>query len=408
MALRHWKNYCVSPNRHRISFLACSLLEITKKRDSKLSMVFKKQNNYILQNIFLGKDRIYFIENLSMLISGGMTIVSALDAISEEVKSRRMKNIIIAIKTDIESGFPLWRSLINANLYPEHAVSLIRLGEESGKLAENLKVVASEQEKDRLFKSKLYSAMMYPAFVLSLIVILGIGIAWFLLPKLAVVFVQLKIKLPLITKILIGIGIFLNNYGQFVMPLIITIIVVSFFLIFIFAPTKYIGQYILFSVPGIKGLIKEVELARFGYLLGTLLKAGLPITHALNSLVDATEIPQYREFYRHLRNSIDDGNSFQKSFLSFSGKSVSGGKYANYLMPVPMQQLIVAGEKSGLLSETLLKIGQIYETKADTSIKNLTVILEPILLVIVWLGVVAVALSVILPIYSLIGGFQQQ
>ena len=348
----------------------------------------------------LGKERDYFVENLSMLISGGMPIIGALDSITTELRSRRMKNVIAAIKSDIESGSPLWRTLAKSNLFPEHAVSLIRLGEESGKLIENLKVVAIEQEKERVFKSKIRSAMMYPVFVLSLTVIIGMGIAWFILPKLSIVFSQLKIELPLITKVLIGTGTFLGDHGQYAVPAAVTAMAILFFFIFSFSKTKFIGQFILFSSPGIKGLIKEVEVARFGYLLGTLLEAGLPITHALDSLASATEITQYKKLYLHLRDSVEDGNSLQKSFVTF--------ERTNRLVPVPIQQLIVAGEQSGTLSGSLLKIGQTFETKADTSTKNLTIILEPILLVIVWLGVVAVALAVILPIYSLIGGFKTQ
>ena len=345
----------------------------------------------------LGKERDYFVENLSMLISGGMPIIAALDSIAAEMRSRRMKNIIANIKLDIESGSPLWRTLGSSKLFPEHAVSLIRLGEESGKLTQNLKMVATEQEKDRALKSKLRSAMMYPIFVLSLTVIIGVGIAWFILPKLATVFSQLKITLPLITKILIGTGTFLGAHGQYVVPAGVVVMAMLFFFLFAFSKTKFIGQFILFFTPGVSGLIKEVELARFGYLLGTLLEAGLPITQALDSLASASEVSQYRKFYIHLRDSVGDGNSIAKSFASF--------KRANRLISMPIQQLIVAGEQSGTLSATLLKIGQTFEVKADTSTKNLTIILEPILLVVVWLGVVAVALAVILPIYSLIGGF---
>lgn len=348
----------------------------------------------------LGKERDYFVENLSMLISGGMPIIAALDSIAAEMRSRRMKNIIANIKLDIESGSPLWRTLGSSKLFPEHAVSLIRLGEESGKLTQNLKMVATEQEKDRALKSKLRSAMMYPIFVLSLTVIIGVGIAWFILPKLATVFSQLKITLPLITKILIGTGTFLGAHGQYVVPAGVVVMAMLFFFLFAFSKTKFIGQFILFFTPGVSGLIKEVELARFGYLLGTLLEAGLPITQALDSLASASEVSQYRKFYIHLRDSVGDGNSIAKSFASF--------KRANRLISMPIQQLIVAGEQSGTLSATLLKIGQTFEVKADTSTKNLTIILEPILLVVVWLGVVAVALAVILPIYSLIGGFKAQ
>lgn len=347
--------------------------------------------------IGLGKERDYFVENFSTLVAAGMPILSVLDAIVKDLRSRRMKRILALMRDDIESGSPIWMALQKTNLFANHAISLIRLGEESGNLTQNLKVVAIEQEKDGVFRSKLHSAIMYPILVLSLTVIIGVGIAWFILPKLALVFVQLRIKLPLITKVLIGIGVFLNKYGQYVIPAAVVIAVALFYLIFFYSKTKAICKFILFSLPGIKHLIKEVELARFGYLLGTLLGAGLPITRALDSLASATEFVQYRKLYAHLRDSVEDGNSFQKSFISF--------RHVDTLIPIPVQQIIIAGEQSGTLSGTLLKIGQTYETKSDTTTKNLAVILEPVLLVIVWLGVVAVALAVILPIYSLIGDF---
>lgn len=363
--------------------------------------ISKKLKSYKLFDTFgLDKERGYFIENLGMLLAAGMPISSALDAIAKEMHSRRMKKIIILVQEHIESGSPIWKALQETSLFANHIISLIRLGEESGKLVENLKIVAIEQEKNRIFKSKLRSAMMYPVFVFSLTIIIGISIAWFILPKLAIVFAQLRINLPFITKILIEAGIFLGNYGQYAIPITVIIMTVIFFFIFSFSKTKFIGQFILFSLPGVKQLVREIELARFGYFLGMLLDAGLPVTQALDSLASATEISAYRKFYENLRDSVMDGNSFQKSFISF--------KHTNCLISEPIQQLIVASEQSGRLSETLLKIGGVYEAKADTTTKNLTIILEPILLVIVWLGVVAVALAVILPIYSLIGGFKTQ
>ncbi len=353
----------------------------------------KKPISYQLPGLFLGKEREYFLENVSMLVAGGVPIINALTVIAQDARSRLMKKAIVSIKADIESGSTLWQALSHSRLFPDHAVVLIRLGEESGKLIENLKVVAIEQEKDRAFKSKLRSAMLYPVFIFGLTVIIGIGITWFILPKLATVFSQLQIDLPLITQILITLGTLLGIYGQYVVPALIALIVVILY-----------KRYAFFNlVPGVKKIIKEVEVARFGYRLGTLLEAGLPIVQALDSLVQATEIAQYKKLYLHLRDAIADGNSFQKSFATFSASS---GKNINHLISAPIQELIIAGERSGALASTLLKVGQTFEIKADLTTKNLTVILEPILLVIVWLGVVAVALAVILPIYSLIGSFQ--
>jgi type IV pilus assembly protein PilC len=367
-------------------------------QEAPVPRVLKKQKKASLfAALGTSKEREYLVENLSMLVSSGMPIVDALESISKELETPRMKTIINTMKSDIESGAQLWETLSRARLFPQHAITLIKLGEESGNLAKNLKVVAVEQEKNRIFESKVRSAMMYPVFVLALTFIVGVGIAWFILPKLATVFAQLKIALPLITKVLIGTGVFLGTYGYIAIPALIVVTIVSMYLLFFFSKTKFIGQRLLFSVPGIRDLIKEIELARFGYLLGTLLEAGIPIDLSLESLASATEVSQYKKLYTHVHDAVEDGNSIQASLASFKGVS--------RLIPAPIQQIIATSEQSGTLAESLLKIGMIFENKADTSTKNLAVILEPVLLVIVWLGVVGVALAVVLPIYSLVGGF---
>ena len=203
----------------------------------------------------------------------------------------------------------------------------------------------------------------------------------------------------MITKILIAFGLFLSKYGLIVVPLGIAVISFIFFFVFINDKTKFIGEYVIYAIPGVKNLMMEVEVARFGYLLGTLLDAGLPVTKAIDSLVGASDSIRYKAFYVYLRDSIDMGNSFQKSFIGY--------KKIDKLIPQPMQQLVFSGEQSGNLNKTLIKIGQVLEEKSDTTTKNLTIIMEPILLVIVWAGVVAVAFAVILPIYSLVGGINK-
>jgi len=346
----------------------------------------------------LRRDRDYFIENASTLIASGMGVIDALNAVNADIKSKRMRMLILSMRDEIESGSPIWRALERARLFPAHSISLIRIGEESGRLSENLQVVSIEQEKDRSFRSKIRAAMMYPLFVLGLTLVFGIGIAFFILPKLALVFSQLNIELPTITRIIIGAGVFLGEHGAIVLPIASLAIGGIIYIVFFFPKTKRVGQHILFMIPGVKRLIQESELARFGYLLGTLLDAGLPVTQALASLSQSSSFPNYDRFYRYLAARIEEGNSFQRCFATY--------KRVNRMIPTPVQQLIMTGERSGNLPEILKKIGQTYEAKTDATTKNLTVILEPILLVVVWLGVISVALAVIMPIYKLIGGLE--
>lgn len=347
----------------------------------------------------MGEEKNQLIEDLSITLSSGMDLISALLSIKSETRSKSFQKIIDRMIDDIKNGSQLWKAISNTTLYPDYAVSLIKIGEESGNLPENLKIVVSEAQKQKSLHSKLISALIYPVLVLFLTLVIGIGIAWFILPKLAQVFSSLKIELPLITKILIAAGLFLGKYGIIVVPLFIFFIISIFYFMFIFKRTKFIGEAVTLKIPVFKTLYKEIEVTRMGYLLGTLLNAGITIIEALDSLSQATTSLTYSKFYRFLQIKIEQGNSVQSS-LSLS-------KDSKKLIPNHIIQMIATSEQSGLLPDTFLKINEIYQEKIDDTTKNLTVLLEPILLVIVWLGVLFVALAVILPIYSLVGGLNQ-
>lgn len=362
-------------------------------------MVKKKKKIKIPTAFGLSEEKEYFIDNMSMLVSSGMGILSALEGIREDTKSKSMKKIIDFIIKEVDSGSPLWRALDKIKIFSNNNISLIRIGEESGMLPENLKIISAQEEKERMFKSKLRSAMIYPVLVLSLTIIVGTGITWFILPKLSGVFKNLKMDLPLITQWLIRFGDFLKNYGSIAVPLFLFCFIFFIYLLFFFKYTKFIGQAILFRLPGIKTIAKQIEISRFGFMLGTLLKAGIPITNALESIKQATTFPAYKKFYEYLSKNISEGNSFQRSFKD--------DKRSKLYIPPSIQRMIISGEQSGNLAEILLKAGANSESRLEVAIKNLGVIFEPILLIIVWLGVLAVALAVILPIYTLIGGLNK-
>ncbi len=168
---------------------------------------------------------------------------------------------------------------------------------------------------------------------------------------------------------------------------------------FFASKTKHIGRKLLFKVPGTGRLLKEVEIAQFGYLFGTLLGAGLPIHRATELLAGATTAPQYAALYRFFATSLEDGLSFKDALSKY--------KHSTRLLPAGVQQMIFSAERSGSLPDVLLTIGRTYEQKSEITTKNLESIIEPVLLVIVAGGVLLVAIAVILPIYNLVGGFTQ-
>lgn len=345
------------------------------------------------------KEREYFSENLALLLKSAVPIGQAIDSLAITTSNRAMKKALAAMQADIEAGFSLANALERSGVVGSQTLALVRLGEQSGRLVENLQLAAEQEEKRHIFRSKVRSALIYPMFVISLTVIVGLGVAWFLLPRLSDTFTQLNVSLPLISKLMIQFGVFLQQHGLVAVPAFFAVCFVIGYFLFGFRLTKGIGQRLLFKMPGIGRLMREVEIAQFGYLLGTLLEAGLPITEAIRLLARASTSRAYQKFYLYLAEALDDGYSFKESL----------GKYkrSRKLLPPAVQQMVIAGEHSGSLSDVLTTVGRTYEQKADTTTRNLEAIIEPILLIIVWIGVMLVAVAVIVPIYSLVGGLNQ-
>jgi len=343
------------------------------------------------------KERLLAAENISMLISSGMGMTAAIEVAREESSSRTLKRVLGEIADEIANGEKVSIAFDGKGLFSGGAISLIAIGEESGQLAENLIVVAENERKQEQLRSRIRGAMAYPLVVLSITIIVGIVIAWFVLPRLAVVFKDLNIPLPLITRVLIGGGQFFSDYGHIFFPVVIVVLVGLGIGV---SRSERMRQAIargLFRIPSIRSFLMETEVARFGFLFGSLLKSGVPISIGLEALSRATTLRPYQELYAKAKNRMIEGETLANSLSGEAGKRT--------LFPHAVIQLMSVAEKSGSLEETLFHIGERYEEKSTQSTATLSVLLEPVLLVLVWLGVVAVALAVILPIYSLVGGF---
>lgn len=344
------------------------------------------------------KAKEYVAANLALLLRAAVPIGEALESLAATAPNAAFRKALMHMQEDIDAGYSLADALERSGVATGQTLALVRLGEASGRLVDNLELAAQQEEKRRLLRAKVRSALIYPSFVLGLTVVVGLGVAWFLLPKLAATFTQLNVALPFISRITIDFGLFLRENGAVVLPVFFGVLFLVGYIIFAAPRTKFIGQAILFRLPGMGRLLREVEVAQFGYLLGTLLNAGLPVTQALQLLSQTSSTARYQKFYRFLAASLDEGYAFKGSIARYRG--------SNRLLPGSVQQIVSAGERSGSLPDVLLTVGRTYEQKADVTTSNLEAIIEPVLLVVVWVGVMIVAVAVILPIYSLVGGLQ--
>ncbi|MFA6000364.1 MAG: type II secretion system F family protein [Candidatus Paceibacterota bacterium] len=356
------------------------------------------QESFLDKLLLIGSkdEKNFIIENLSIMLGAGLSIPSALTSILNGLRNKALIKIVKRVIKDMDEGSSLYNALAKTTLLPPYALSLIKIGEESGNLTQNLQVVALQQQKEDTLNSKLHSAMIYPILVLSITVVVGLGVAWFILPNLAKVFANLKLELPLITQILISFANLLSRQGYWLVPALIVGLFLIIYFVFFNRRTNHIGQYLLFILPMTRRLIVNLELSRLGYVLSSLLAAGIPIKETVKLLEESSGIYRYKEFYHYLGEGFESGNSFKTSFNKYPK--------IDRLIPPPIQQVIISGEQSGKLSSSLLLVSNRFDQKTEESIKNLPIVLEPVFLVIIWVGVLGVALAVILPIYSLVGG----
>ncbi len=360
----------------------------------------KKQQNKLtaflasLNNIGMGKECGTFIQNLAMLLNAGLTLIDALKTLLLETRNKAMKKAIQRITDEVESGTPLWQAMDDQHLFSPYAVALTRIGEEAGNLARNMEYLSVQQEKDAELRGKVKMAMIYPSVVLVLMFVMVMGLGIFVLPNLVSVLFALNAKLPWSTKLLIKFSNFFSQHGILAVGSSVGTVVV-FALLNMWPPVKRGTQWLVFRIPGIGRLAREATIARFGVILGGLLRAGVPLVEALRSLTDVTTVLSYRAFYKRLTDDVNQGQSFQKCFAEIHG--------TKGLLPQSVQSLIVVGERSGSLADVLMKIADIYDKKASETAQKLPIILEPMLLLFIGGLVAFIAISIIVPIYSVVG-----
>ncbi len=377
--------------------------KIAKNVKKRLDILHIKEGGFhdflgAIKYFGLGKERMALIQNLATMLNAGLPLVDALHTLQKETRPRPLKKMLQNVVDAVENGSALWRALAAQHFFSPHAISLIRIGEEAGNLAQNMEHLADQEEKDAALKGKIKMAMIYPAIVIVLMFIIVMGLGLFVLPNLIGVLFSLNVKLPLITRILIA---FTNGFTKYATVVVPSTLGGSIMLVILakFTPAKVFFQWITFHIPGIGRLMREATIARFGVILGSLLEAGVPLIEAVNSLAEVTTIVAYRNFYLRLLEHINLGDSFGKSFELIHS--------SNALLPISVQQLVMTGEKSGSLAKIMMKISDIYEKKANDTAQKLPVILEPLLLLFIGALVGTIAIAIIVPIYSVVGSVQK-
>ncbi len=342
-------------------------------------------------------DKLLFTKHLSVMIKSGITLSEAVEVLRTQTSNIAFKSVLVEIEKEINNGQTLKKALSkHPKIFDPLYLNLISIGEESGNLEKNLEFLAEELQKTYEFDKKVKGALLYPEIILVVALIMGGGIALFVLPQLANLFSSLDVALPLPTRVLLWLSVLMQSYGLIIVPSIFGVLFL-FSLLVKSPPVKPTWHKFLLKLPIFGPFIQNTEAANFCRNLGLMLKSGLPIVTALHAVEDSTTNLVYKDYVHSLIKRVAKGGSIEAE--------LSNGNY-KYL-PLIVAKMAGVGEKTGKLDETLLYLGNFFADEVDSTAKNLPTILEPLLLVIIAGMVLFLALAIIGPIYDLTGSVGQ-
>lgn len=361
-----------------------SLKELTRPFSFSKIRFFKKKISK--------KDLAIFSRQLAVMIDSRVPVVQSLLSLASQTTQADFREKIIRISELVEEGNSLSEAFSSfPEIFDIFYINLIKSGEASGRISESLYYISNHLEREYDVGAKIKGAMIYPAVILSVFVVVIIIVMTMVMPKLIEVLKDIGGKIPLSTRIVIGFYNFLVHYGWIILIAFVGLVV---FLVYYLKTKegKKIYDKTVIKLPFIGGLLEKIFLVRFAENLSTLINAGLPITRSL----------------KITKNTI--GNFVYKKIINETEKEVSeGAKISSVLVRYPERipsfviQMIKVGEETGKLDKTLMEIVNFYQKEVDRIVNNFMTIIEPALILFLGAGVALLAISVLSPMYGMLG-----
>ncbi len=364
----------------------------TKKEENPTMWAKERPARFLFLSL---KDRMFFAKYLAIMIQAGIPLDKSLLAIHNQTKSTALHHILHVVMTDVASGEFLSTSLKKfPNVFDHLFINMVEVGEQSGTLTGSLLRLAEHMEKVRDLRGKVRAAFLYPSIVIAGTLATAVYLILVLLPQLLPLFKSLNVELPWTTRTVIAISDFLSVHGLVTGLAVVSAIVAL--IVFAHHPkTRYATDWFVLKLPVIGPLLTQVQVAQFANVAGTMLRAGIPITEALQIASESLNNLVYRRGLTHIASSIQEGESIS-NYL---------GKHRG-LFPGFVAQMISIGEDTGKLDESFLFIASFAEREVDEATKTLTIVLEPLLLLVVGGFVGFLAIAIITPIYQITRGIQ--
>ncbi len=345
--------------------------------------------NIILSRVSL-REKILFARNLSRMIKAGLSISRALEILKKQTENLQFKEVIQSLKNEVKNGTAFSDALAKHHkIFPNVFIAMVRAGEESGGIVEALRVIASHMENSYTLRKKMRSAMTYPVMVFVVMIVVAILMMIYVVPGLASTFKEAKAELPAMTKFIIAISEFLQNY--YLLTAGITVLTGGVF--WMFKQTSFgnhLLTWLILRAPTFGKLVREYNAAMTTRTLSSLMVAGVSIVRALEITQDVMTNVYYKEALEQARRDVQNGIPLSRVFIN------------NNIFPTMVGDMMEVGEETGDFSGMLLEIALFYEEEVNASTADMAKLVEPMLMIIIAVFVGVFAVAMLTPMYSLV------
>lgn len=356
----------------------------------------KKKLNIDVLNKLLGvplKEKLFFTRNLRLMIAAGVSLPQALETLKAQTDSPRFKKILGEVREMVLKGKSFSKALrAYPDVFSELFCSMVEIGEETGNLQEVLKNLTNQMSRVHELKSKVKGAMIYPAVIVAAMMGIGILMLVLVVPKLAETFDELGIDLPFTTRIVIFLGNTLVNWW-FLFPILAVVIFLFFKLTPQSKSTKKLIDKILLRVPVISSIVKKTNISYTARTLSALIASGVPLVRSLKIISKTLGNFYFREAILEAARKVKKGDKLSESLEPYQE-----------IYSLTFIQMIAVGEETGSTEEVLSKLADFTEQEVIRASENLAAVIEPILMIVVGAAVGFFAISMIQPMYSMLGG----
>jgi type IV pilus assembly protein PilC len=388
-----WEGKDRKGNRIRGRGLAKDELEMRadlRRQGIAATRVRKERQLFKSDGKVTAEDIAVFARQLATMLTAGIPMVQAFEIIGVGHDKPAMQKLVLAIKSDIETGNALNQALAKHPLYFDDLfVNLVEAGEHAGALETVLEKIATYKEKTEALKKKIKKALFYPAAVLVVAVIVTVILLLFVIPQFESLFQDFGADLPAFTRMVIAMSRWMQDNGWI---LLIVVTAAAFTFAYFYKRSRAMRQFLdrtSLQIPVIGPILKKAAIARFARTLATMFGAGVPLVEAMKSVAGATGNIVYQDAVMRMRDEIATGLRMQRAMENTG------------LFPNMVVQMIAVGEESGSLDEMASKVADFYEADVDAAVDALSSLLEPLIMVILGVLVGGLVVAMYLPIFKL-------